>query len=149
MIALKTTLNGQQICIAGAEDLCVLHSIVNAVGKLGDLSNPRGDSNNPPDIFLSVGGLTGRANADDEHLRWTEHQALSVGDEILITVVEVTEAELPISRMSAKSAMEAHDKQRYENTINTYLELSEKYGDAFPDNMEIQEAEQDADGNPH
>lgn len=149
MIALKTTLNGQQICIAGAEDLCVLNSIVNAVGKLGDLSNPRRNSGDPPDIFLSVGGLTGRANADDEHLGWTEHQALSVGDEILITVVEVTEAELPTSRMSAKSAIEAHDKQRYENAMNTFLELKEKYGDAFPDNMEIPEAEQEADGTHH
>ena len=149
MIALKTTLNGQQICIAGAEDLCVLHSIVNAVGKLGDLSNPRGDSNNPPDIFLSVGGLTGRANADDEHLCWTEHHALSVGDEILITVVEATEADLPISRMPVKWTTEAHDKQRYENAMNTFLELRDKYGDAFPDNMEIQEVEQDPDGNFH
>jgi hypothetical protein len=144
MIALKTTLNGHQICLAGAEDLCVLNAIVNAVGKLGDLSHPRGDPDEPPDIFLSVGGLTGRANADDEHLRWTEHQALSVGDQILITVVEVTEAELPSSKMSARSTIEDHDKRRYENAMNTFLELKEKYGDAFPDNLEIQEAEQAA-----
>ncbi|MES2980703.1 MAG: hypothetical protein V4727_00185 [Verrucomicrobiota bacterium] len=137
MIALKTTLNGQQICIAGAEDLCVLHSIVNAVGKLGDLTKPRGDSDELPDIFLSVGGLTRRGNAEDEHLRWTEHQALSLGDEILIKVVEVKEADIPISRMSAKPTHEAHDKQRYENARNTLLELKEKYGDAFPENLQV------------
>jgi hypothetical protein len=95
MIALKTSLNGQQICLAGAEDLCVLNSIVNAVGKLGDSSYPRRDPSEPPDLFLSVGGLTGRVSADDEHLRWTEHHALAVGDEILITIEEVAEADLP------------------------------------------------------
>lgn len=141
MIALNTTLNGHQICLAGAEDLCVLNSIVNAVGKLGDLSHPRADPSEPPDIFLSVGGLTGRANDDDEHLRWTEHQALCVGDEIRITVVEVTEADFPISRISARSSIKDHDKRRYEDAINTFLELKEKYGDAFPANLEIQESE--------
>jgi hypothetical protein len=146
MIALKTSLNGQQICLAGAEDLCVLNSIVNAVGKLGDVSHTRRDPNEPPDIFLSVGGLTGRVSADDEHLRWTEHQALTVGDEILITVVEVAKADLPTSRMSASSIIKDNDKKRYENAMNTFLELKDKYGDAFPACLEIEEAEQAVHG---
>ncbi len=146
MIALKTTLNGKQLCIAGAEDLCVLNSIVNAVGKLGDLSRPRNDSDDAPDIFLSVGGLTGRANADDEHFRWTEHQILCVGDEIRISVLDVTEAELPTSRTFARSTIEDHDKQRYENAINTFLELQDKYGDEFPGILEDKEGEQGGDG---
>ncbi|MBK1829526.1 hypothetical protein JIN77_02215 [Verrucomicrobiaceae bacterium R5-34] len=146
MIALKTTLNGKQLCIAGAEDLCVLNSIVNAVGKLGGLSNPRNDSDDVPDIFLSVGGLTGRANGDDEHFRWTEHQKLSVGDEIRISVLDVTEAELPTSRTFARSAIEDHDKQRYQNAMNTFLELQDKYGDEFPGILEVKDGEQAGDG---
>ena len=136
MIALKTTLNGELLCIAGTEDLCVLNSIVNAVGKLGDLSNPLNNSDDAPHIFLSVGGLTARTNGDDEHLRWTEHQSLSIGDEVLISVVEVSEAEVPYSRTSAKRTIENQDKQRYKNAMNTLLELEEKYGDKFPHNME-------------
>jgi len=146
MIALKTSINGQQICLAGAEDLCVLNSIVNAVGKLGDLSHTRRNPNEPPDLFLCVGGLTGRESADDEHLRWTEHHVLSIGDEILITVVEVAEADLPTSRMSARSIMKDNDKKRYENAMNTFLELKDKYGDAFPACLEIEETAQDIYG---
>ena len=146
MIALKTTLNGKQLCIAGAEDLCVLNSIVNAVGKLGEHSSPRNDSDDAPDIFLSVGGLTGRSNADDEHFRWTEHQILSVGDEIRISVLDVTEAELPTSRTFARSNIEDHDKQRYKNAMNTFLDLQDKYGDEFPSILEDKEGEQVGDG---
>jgi len=87
MLALKTSLNGKQLSIAGAEDLSVLHSIVNAVGKLGAHSHTRRKSENP-DIFLSIGGLTGRAHQNDEHLRWTEQQKLSIGDEVTITVLD-------------------------------------------------------------
>lgn len=147
MIALKTDLNERQICIAGAEDLCVLNSIVNAVGKLGDLSQSRGDSSEAPDIFLSVGGLTGRTNADDEHLRWMEHQALSVGDEIVITVVEVAEADLPTARMSARYTTKDHDRRRYEKAMEIFLELKEKYGDGFPADLESQDAEQTGSSN--
>lgn len=136
MIALKTTLNGQQLSIAGAEDLCVLNSIVNAVGKLGDLSTPQGDPDGTPDIFLTVGGLTGRADADDDHHCWTEHQTLSVCDEILITVLDVTDASLPLSSTSAKSLVEDSDRQRYENAMATLVELQDKYGDEFADKME-------------
>ena len=131
MIALKTSLNGHQICIAGAADLCVLNSIVNAVGKLGEISSPRQDSDVPPAIFLSVGGLTGRANSDDEHLRWTEDLPLSVGDEVVITILEVAEADTPVSRISAKSTLEEYDKQRYESALNTLVELEEKYGSEY------------------
>jgi len=127
MIALKTTLNGQQLSIAGAEDLCVLNSIVNAVGKLGELSTPRGNPDEAPDLFLSVGGLTGRADAGDEHLRWTENQALSVGDEILITVVDVTDVDRPSSSTSAKSVVEDSDRQRYQHAMQTLVELEDKW----------------------
>lgn len=140
MIALRTTLNGKKLCLAGAEDLCVLNSIVNAVGKLGDLSDPKRNADEPPDLFLSVGGLTGRTDGDDEHLRWTEHQPLSVGDEISITVVEVDEVDPPESRIPARSTDQGHDKRRYENALKTLVELEEKYGSDY---MKILEAEQD------
>jgi len=128
MIALRTTLNGRTLCLAGAEDLCVLNSIVNAVGKLGDLSKPLRNLDRSPDLFLSVGGLTGRADADDEHLRWTEQQKLSVGDEVLITVVEVSEADPPTSKTSARCASEDNERHQFEEAKKIYFKLKEKFG---------------------
>lgn len=126
MIALETTLNGQQLCIAGAEDLCVLNTIVNAVGKLGDLSKHPRDLESA-DLFLSVGGLTRRTVGDDEHLRWTEEQSLSVGDEITITILKVEEADLPSSRTPAKSTIEDDERYQFEQAKSLYFELRDKY----------------------
>ena len=127
MIALRTSLNGQQLSLAGAEDLCVLNSIVNAVGKLGPLSNPRHDSDEAPKLTISVGGLTGRADSDDEHLYWTEHQELSIGDEISITVVETEETDSPTMKADVRPVLEEHERQRFENARKTYFELRHKY----------------------
>lgn len=127
MIALQISLNGKQLCIAGTDDLCVLNSIVNAVGKLGDESNPQRDSNEAPDLFLSVGGLTGRKDSDDEHLRWTEHQVLSVGDEIIISMIEVNKADTPISRIPAKSVIEDNQRRSFEEAKKTYFALRDKF----------------------
>lgn len=147
MIALRTSLNGRQLCLAGAEDLCVLNSIVNAVGKLGPLSNPQRHADDSPDLFLSVGGLTARTDSDDEHLRWTEHQELSVGDQILISVVEVSEADLPITRTHARSAIEDHERHRYEEAKKTYFELRSKYDFKGEIDDETNQAEQADVGN--
>lgn len=126
MIALKTTLNGKQLCIAGTEDLCVLNSTVNAVGKLGKQSKSKHDST-LPDLFLGVGGLTGRENGDDEHWRWVEHQGLKVGDEIRITILEVDEADEPRTKISAQINKDRSDRIHYEQAKKTYLELRDKF----------------------
>jgi hypothetical protein len=99
MVALKVSVNGEHLCTAGAEDLCVLNAIVNAVGALGrDTVREREDED--ADLFLSVGGLTSRGDGADEHLRWTEHKILEAGDRIEILLVEVPEADDPVSKIA-------------------------------------------------
>lgn len=67
-------MNNVPICVAGASDLGALNAIVNAVGPLGpDTSSPHSFSDETPDLFLHVGGLTSRVNSTSEHLRWVEH----------------------------------------------------------------------------
>lgn len=99
MIAFKILVNGVQVCTAGAEDLGVLNAIVNAVGPLGrDAVGMRKDE--APDVFLTVGGLTSRGGEADEHLRWTEHKALAVGDRVEILIVDAGGADEPVSRLA-------------------------------------------------
>ena len=100
MIALRISINDVPICVAGASDLCVLNAIVNAVGPLGpDTSSPHSSSDDTPDLFLHVGGLTSRVNSTSEHLRWVEHAPLAIGDSIQITLCEVDEVGIPIQKL--------------------------------------------------
>jgi len=101
MIALKISVNGEHLCTAGAEDLGVLHAIVNAVGPLGvDTVSRRDDEE--LNLFLSVGGLTSRGSNVEDHLRWVEHKNLSIGDQIEITLVEIKDVDEPVSCMRSK-----------------------------------------------
>ncbi len=103
MIALRISRNDVLICVAGASDLCVLNAIINAVGPLGaSIANRHNSVDETPDLFLHVGGLTSRADTTNEHLRWIENAPLAIGDSIQITLCEVDEADIPISRQSQK-----------------------------------------------
>lgn len=127
MIALRTSLNGKELCLAGTEDLCVLNTTVNAVGKLGRETTSKRNVDESPDFFLNVGGLTARAESDDEHLNWIGHELLSVGDKIVISVEEVEVADLPIEKIPAKAAFEECQRHRFEDAKKTYFELRDKY----------------------
>jgi hypothetical protein len=103
MIALQISLNDVPLCVAGAADLAVLNSIVNAVGVLGPgTKSLRAGQAEDPDLFLTVGGLTSRHEGDDEHLRWVENTQLAVGDCIKITVMETDAVDLPVSRIEKR-----------------------------------------------
>jgi len=105
MIAFEVSLNGKRICIAGAEDLSVLSAHVSAAGKLGDKTasaRQDGEGDTEPEIFYSVGGLTGRADpAKDIHLRWKSVTPLKVGDVVEIKVLETKKTDRPKSRKKA------------------------------------------------
>jgi hypothetical protein len=104
MIAFEVKLNGKRICIAGAEDLCVLSANVAASGKLGVKTVPSGrQDNSAPEVFYSVGGLTGRPDPKkDVHLRWKSVVPLTVGDRLEVTILEVKKADRPKSRSNAE-----------------------------------------------
>jgi hypothetical protein len=106
MIAFEVILNGKRICVAGAEDLCVLTADVTATGKLGKNTVFEGLPNDTvPQVQLhySVGGLTRRRDPDkDVHLNWKSVRRLRVGDSLQVRVVEVRKADRPKSQVSAK-----------------------------------------------
>ena len=62
MIAFEVTLNGERVCVAGANDLSVLTTIVSASGKLGTKTVPPKPNDGTRYIEYSVGGLTSRPN---------------------------------------------------------------------------------------
>jgi len=108
MIAFEVLLNGKRICIAGAEDLCVLTADITASGKLGKKTAYEGlPDHSVPEVLLdySVGGLTRRRNPNrDVHLNWQSVRRLRVGDSLEVRVVEVRKADRPKSQVSAKEA---------------------------------------------
>ena len=103
MIAFEVTLNGKRVCVAGAEDLSVLSTIVHAGGKLGRKTvSPR-----PNDVTryveYSVGGLTSRRDSrKDVHLRWKSLAPLKIGDVIEVRILETEKVDRATSRTKAK-----------------------------------------------
>jgi hypothetical protein len=102
MIAFEVSLNGKRVCIAGADDLGVLSTIVSACGKLGKKTVPYRPGETY-DVHYSVGGLTSRPNAkQDVHLRWKSIAPLRLGDVVQVKVVETDNVERAKSRTRAK-----------------------------------------------
>ena len=102
MIAFEVMLNGKRICIAGAEDLAVLNTIVTASGKLGPKTVPARPEDTNGEVFYSVGGLTRRPDPEkDVHVRWKSIAPLRVGDVIQVKVLEVKKADRAKSRKKA------------------------------------------------
>jgi hypothetical protein len=124
MIALRVRLNGTLLFVAGADDLAVLNTIVNAVGNLGSKTKKHRDE--PPDVYLSVGGLTSRLEGPDEHLRWTEQRPLQMGDKVEVEIIETSDVDEPTARKKAERE-EEREKLRYENAKETYLNLRSKF----------------------
>ena len=103
MIALEVSLDGKRICVAGAEDLCVLTTNVNAVGKLGNKTVPAWPNDKRAEIHYSVGGLTARPDPEkDVHVRWKSVAPLRVGDVIQVKILETDKADRAVSTQKAK-----------------------------------------------
>lgn len=101
MIAFEVSLNGNRVCVAGAEDLAVLTAGVTAVGKLGE-KTVRPGSAETADIFCNVGGMTGRPDSGkDVFVNWLSTSPLQMGDVIQIKVVETDKADRAKSRKNA------------------------------------------------
>jgi hypothetical protein len=117
MIALAVYVNRKKIAVAGADDLCVLNAIVNAVGTLGKSTAKVGKLRST-DLFLSVGGLTKRLDgAEDEHLRWTNHKRLRIGDKITIELVRTDQADKHVGSTVATRERAADAKRRLEKRM--------------------------------
>lgn len=95
MIAFEVKLNGERVCIGGAEDLSVLTAHVTAAGQLGDKS-VSSRPNETTDLFYSVGGLAVRPDPhQDVQLRWKSHGLAKVGDVIEVTILDTDHVDPP------------------------------------------------------
>jgi hypothetical protein len=124
MIALRVTLNGKLLCVAGADDLAVLNAIVGAVGNLG--TKTRRDRNERPDLYLSVGGLTSRVKGPDEHVRWAKQRRLRKGDKIQVEILETDKVDRP-KHVSQAERPEEREQLRFEDAKKTYFALRSKF----------------------
>lgn len=126
MIVFEVFLNGRRVAYAGAKDLGVLSANVAGVGRLGAAAAgmPSDDQN----FHLSVGGLTARKRAPDEHIDWLSVTKLKVGDEVQIRITEAKRADKPKSRRKANPKPRApSEKKRFEFARAMYLKLRPKY----------------------
>ena len=123
MLALRVTVNDRKPVIAGTEDLSVLSAIVTLAGKLGRKTKDPGKGK--PDMHLHVGGLTARGKRRrDEHLRWTPHLKLKVGDRVLVELIKTKKSDRTVERTPA----ERSDERTYFNHLKKqYLKLKQKY----------------------
>jgi hypothetical protein len=98
MIALKVSVNKKQICLAGAEDLCVLNTMITATGILGNKTVAKGKAKGRH-IYYGVGGLTSRKDSrKNVHINWKDISKLKVGDVVQVEVIEVDKADRPKGR---------------------------------------------------
>ena len=123
MLALRVTVNDDKTVIAGAEDLSVLSAIVTLTGKLG--TRARDPGRGKPDMHLHVGGLTSRGKRrSDQHLRWTPHLKLKIGDRVTIELIRASRTNRPVEKTPA----ERRDEHTYFKQLKKqYLELKKKY----------------------
>ena len=129
MIAVEVSLNGEQLTVAGSDELAVLSTIVNASGKLGSKSHGTKFEDADYDLSMRVGGLTSRGEGqEDEHPLWVERTQLSIGDVVTVRLVEVSDADAAISATSAgENVNETNERRWYEMAKEAYFELKHKY----------------------
>jgi hypothetical protein len=130
MIILEVELNGEEVAVAGGEDLCVLHTIVNAVGVLGPKSAGTKRVLEQKNVLnLSVGGLTAPlTDGGSNHVNWVSQKPLKIGDKISVTISEGSAADSPKSeRPQSHEKMEERKRQQWEHARDVYFEHREEY----------------------
>jgi hypothetical protein len=97
MIALEVKINGQRVCVAGADDLHVLNASFGIGGKLGPNTKTARDSGIAPTPTLHVGGVTSSPDRDGDHLRWARSAVVSIGDVVELRFIDVDPSTLDIA----------------------------------------------------
>jgi len=133
MIALEVHLYGKRLCVAGADDLGVLHATLTIGGILGSRTvRARRDTSESqsvvlPEPTLHIGGMTSRGNVEkDEHVRWCREASISIGDtvELRVVRVEVGNADAPDAGTTPRADSE---RRSFEMAKAKYLALRGKY----------------------
>jgi hypothetical protein len=94
MIALEVKINGKVVTTAGRDDLCVLNTLIDAIGSL-DSPNTASSTNNL--IQVGVSGVAKKTESTTgTKLNWLLPTTLGLGDEISIRVIETKSADHPV-----------------------------------------------------
>jgi len=107
MIAFNVYLNGKKLSTAGVGDLGVLSAHVTWVRR-----TPKDMQVKMPEeeLTLDLGGLVSPKN---DYVRWLDHAALQVGDEVRITVGKAVKVDRPRSRKRSDPAEDMRRQKRY------------------------------------
>ncbi len=129
MIALEVKLNGNLVAVAGREDLCVLNTIVGALGVLGSKSAGTRAKKDSYELNLSISGLSAESHEDPgQHLNWNSKTTINVGDEVSICVVDVECADPPYEEKE-RGPVDINKRERlnWERAKEHYFKYREKY----------------------
>lgn len=131
MITLEVSLNGEFVTLAGRDDLCVLNTIVDAVGVLGDESAGTKTRKEDYDLHFSVGGLSAASDEDPgEHVCWVQSKKLSVGDIVSVRILDSDNADKPNRLKKANRELnEKAIREHWEMAREYYYKYKEKYED--------------------
>jgi hypothetical protein len=139
VIALEVSLNGERLCVAGAEELSVLTAALSFTGALGPrvVEPPAfGESAaaaavESTDSHLHIGGLTCRGpGIPDHHLRWRGDVNVAVGDTVTIRILnaELAEIDPPDRENPAQDpTFDSSERRMFDLAKETYLQLKGKY----------------------
>jgi len=129
MVVLEVKVNGELLARAGRDDLCALHAIVNAIGRLGSESSGTKSKKDGFYLRLDVGGLSARSEQEPgTHARWANTQEINVGDEVSIRIVESDRADEPAAEKPEKvENLEERNRKLWESAREIYMEFKDKF----------------------
>jgi len=129
MIAYEIRLNGEVICVAGQEDISILHT--NVV-----VSRDNAERDVDDYIRLTIGGLSqDMDNGYPEHIRWKGCD-LDMGDTVQIKIIETSEISSPVRRYrSDDKAQESPftETELRELRYKDYLALKKEFEPVSPE----------------
>lgn len=124
---LRSQLNGQVLCTAGVGELGVLTAIVSWVRRNSALC-PEGVNKeewSAEELNLSVGGSSALGEHGHEFLDWIKEQALKVGDEMTIRILDQSKCDVPFRRRRESSDFVKEKKREYLETLKKEFEEDE------------------------
>ena len=135
MLVLKVELNGSVVATAGLSNLGVLSAMVTASAKHGAASTEAERVSDQHKVGLDVGGLfLPHVDGSTDVARWGPTRALSVGDEVMIRVLESDVADQP--RRRAPTLMdEAEERAHFNGIREEYMRLRDRY--EMPEDQDV------------
>jgi len=103
MIVLDVKLNGEQLAVAGQNDLSTLCTSLRVYGVLGPESNGIGRYRDGYSVFLSTSGITSKREGEEKQfLTWLDRSEVpALGDTVSIRLLDSMEVDAPLTEESA------------------------------------------------